>query len=66
MEELTNTQLLRKIQDLTDEHERQKSLILEECKKADERINKQNKKLFQIEEKYHESMILLKNRMGTA
>ena len=35
LDKLTNNQLLRKIQDLTEEHERKKSEILKLCKDID-------------------------------
>jgi len=54
MKELTNTQLLRQIQDLTDNHERKKTDILKMVKELDI-----------IEKDYQKSMLFLKKRMGT-
>ncbi len=53
LDNLTNNELLRKIQDLTDEHERKKFEILKLCKDIDN-----------IEKDYNIAMEFLKKRMG--
>lgn len=52
-DKLTNNELLRAIQDKTDEHERKKSEIIKLCKHID-----------QIEIDYNKLMSILSDRMG--
>lgn len=53
LDKLSNNQLLRKIQDLVEEHERKKSDIIKLCKDIDN-----------IELEYKQAMEYLSKRMG--